>query len=204
MMARGGVTFTEVDEAARYLQGVGRAATVDAIRERLGTGSRTTLAEHLKRWKALQADGQGRLPQPLVSLVSGLWDSLQSLAEQRIQENQSIAHQEVSSLKSQLHTAQQIENKLGQERHQLQEAHANLQQKQIEKLNSELLVAQQLTQSFSHKIAVYIDQLQRAKTESEQANDKIETLRQEKLFLSQEKAHAEGILRQLQSGNEAA
>ena len=76
-MGRGGVTFTEVDEAARYLQGLGRNPTVDAIRERLGTGSNTTLAEHLRRWKALQMDGEGKLPQPLLELVSGLWESLQ-------------------------------------------------------------------------------------------------------------------------------
>lgn len=45
-MTRAGVTFTEVEEAAQYLQGLGKNPTVDAIRERLGTGSRTTLAEH--------------------------------------------------------------------------------------------------------------------------------------------------------------
>ncbi len=42
-MARGGVTFTEVNVAAQYLQGLGKNPTVDAIREHLGTGSRTTL-----------------------------------------------------------------------------------------------------------------------------------------------------------------
>lgn len=120
-MARGGITYTEVDEAARYLQGLGRNPTLDAIRERLGTGSRTTLAEHLKRWKSLQADGEGRLPQPLLALVTGLWDSLQSLAAQRIEDNQSIAHQEVASLKSQLQTAQQTINTINQTLHQLQE-----------------------------------------------------------------------------------
>jgi chromosome segregation ATPase len=120
-MARGGVTFTEVDEAARYLQGIGRNPTVDAIREHLGTGSRTTLAEHLKRWKSLQADGEGRLPQPLLSLITGLWDSLQSLAAQRVQENQAIADQAMTILKSQLQTTQQSEAQLNQTLHQLQE-----------------------------------------------------------------------------------
>ena len=120
-MARGGVTFTEVDEAARYLQGLGRNPTVDAIRERLGTGSRTTLSEHLKRWKSLQGNSEGCLPQPLQALVSGLWDSLQSMAEQRVQEHQSIAHQEVAALKTQLQAARQIETQLHQECHQLQE-----------------------------------------------------------------------------------
>jgi chromosome segregation ATPase len=120
-MARGGVTYTEVDEAARYLQGLGRNPTVDAIRERLGTGSRTTLTEHLKRWKALQADGEGRLPHPLLALVTGLWESLQATAEQRIAENNTEAHQELSTLKAQLQNTQQNEHQLRQQGHQLQE-----------------------------------------------------------------------------------
>jgi hypothetical protein len=120
-MARGGVTFTEVEEAARYLQGLGKNPTVDAIREKLGTGSRTTLAEHLTRWKALQADGEGRLPPSLLALVTGLWESLQRTAEQRIQENQSIAQQEADTLRTQLNAAQQTETRLNQTVHQLQE-----------------------------------------------------------------------------------
>lgn len=120
-MARGGVTFIEVEKAAQYLQGLGKNPTIDAIREYLGTGSRTTLAEHLKRWKGLQGDNQGRLPQPLITLVTGLWDGLQSMAEQQVQEHQITTHQEITALKSQLNTAQQTETKLNQTLHQLQE-----------------------------------------------------------------------------------
>lgn len=120
-MARGGVTFTEVDSAARFLQGQGKNPTVDSIRERLGTGSRTTLAEHLKRWKSLQADGEGKLPQPLLSLISGLWDSLQSLSEKRIEENRTVAIEEITTLKSQLQIVLQSEATLKQDYHQLQE-----------------------------------------------------------------------------------
>jgi chromosome segregation ATPase len=119
-MARGGVTFTEVDEATRYLQGLGYNPTMDTIREKLGTGSRTTLAEHLKRWKSLQADGEGRLPHPLLVLVTGLWESLQGSAEQRIAENTTQAHQELSTLKAQLQNTQQNEHQLRQQGHQLQ------------------------------------------------------------------------------------
>ena len=78
-MARGGVTFTEMGETAEYLQGLGRNPTVDAIREHLGRGIRTTLAEHLKRWKSLKTSGEYRLPKPLFAVVTELWDSLQSL-----------------------------------------------------------------------------------------------------------------------------
>lgn len=120
-MARSGVTFNEVDEAARYLQGLGRNPTVDAIRERLGTGSRTTILEHLKRWKSLQADGEGRLPQPLLSLVTGLWDGLQALAQERITHHQETADQKLSSLKLQLQTAEQTEVQLHQEIQHYQE-----------------------------------------------------------------------------------
>ena len=103
------------------MQGQGKNPTVDAIRERLGTGSRTTLAEHLKRWKSLQADGEGKLPQPLLSLVSGLWDSLQSLSSKRIEENRVEALLEITALKSQLQITLQSESALKQERHELQE-----------------------------------------------------------------------------------
>ena len=120
-MARGGVTFTEVNVAAQYLQGLGKNPTVDAIREHLGTGSRTTLHEHLKRWKSLQENSESRLPEPLFALVTGLWESLQSMAAQQVQENQSLAHQEVAAIKSQLQIAQQAEMKVNQTLHQLQE-----------------------------------------------------------------------------------
>jgi len=120
-MGRPGVTFTEVDEAARYLQGKGVNLTVDAIRARLGTGSRTTLTEHLKRWKALQADGEGKLPEPLLALITGLWESLQSQAEKRVQDYQAIAQQEISALKTQLQATSQSESILRHELHQLHE-----------------------------------------------------------------------------------
>lgn len=344
-MARGGVTFTEVDEAARYLQGLGRNPTVDAIREHLGTGSRTTLAEHLKRWKSLQADGEGRLPQPLLAVVTGLWDSLQSLAAQHVQENQSIAHLEVTALQAQLQTAQQTEIKLTKELHQLQETsdagrrvkseldaqlqaaersydklnatyqpvleqldnakqenqrlhqlatqiqanlehyqqaiqqqqqeqnlakekqyaiyaqeltqlktllddansrffqsekalaanqsqlhetqknhneltnryeivaaknheieraltqltvHADYQQKQAEKNERNLSAERHSHSQLQQRVTVFAEQLQRAQSDLRQAEDKVETLRQEKLFLSQEKAQIDGVLKQLQ------
>ena len=346
-MARGGVTFAEVDSAAQFLQGQGKNPTVDAIRERLGTGSRTTLAEHLKRWKSLQADGEGKLPQPLLSLVSGLWDSLQSLAEKRIEENRSAALEDNIALKSQIQIAlqseaalkqgchqleenldaekrnfsainhehqtilkahdklqvihqatseqlnnskeenkrlhqltqqiqenlehyqqsveqKQLQQKLEQEKQhvvtaheilqlksaleesntrchqsekalvekdmalkQLQETHTqliesrekltekfeaakqnniqlqtenNLYQKQIDKISSESVEIKTLMQSQKEQTAVTVDQLKYAKISLEQAENKIEQLRNEKLFLAQEKSNFEGALKQLQTG----
>lgn len=120
-MARSGVTFAEVDEAARYLQGLGRNPTVDSIRERLGTGSNTTLVEHLRRWKSMQGDGEGKIPQPLLEMVSGLWESLKSQSQKIEQEQRETFNQEISVIKSQLQTAAQTEKALNQKLHQLQE-----------------------------------------------------------------------------------
>lgn len=345
-MTRAGVTFTEVEEAAQYLQGLGKNPTVDAIREKLGTGSRTTLAEHLKRWKALQVDGEGRIPQPLLALVAGLWDGLQSLANQRIQETQFTAQKEADSLKTQLNVAQQTENQLNQTAHHLQEKldaecrnkltletqlqaieksydklntthqsvlqqlenatqenqrlhqlatqiQANLehyqqavqqqqleqnlakerqhsmytqeltqqkslledittrlhesekryvstqlqleqiqknhdelayryekvivknqemeqafmesktqtgfQKEQAEKSERDLLVERDARSRLQQQVSIFTEQLQIAQKEIQKAEDKIELLRQEKLFLAQEKAHAEGALKQLQN-----
>jgi DNA repair exonuclease SbcCD ATPase subunit len=58
-MARIGVSFEEVEKAAEKIVSMGGRATVKAVRAELGTGSATTLAEHLRQWrdeKAAKAD----------------------------------------------------------------------------------------------------------------------------------------------------
>ena len=170
-MARGGVTYTEVDETAHYLQGLGRNPTVDAIRERLGTGSRTTLAEHLKRWKSLQVNGEGRLPQPLLALVIGLWDSLQSLAEEKLHENQSIAREEANTFKSQLQIAQQTEIQLRQEIHQLQET-LNTEQR----TKATLLAQLQAAETARDKTEALHQSTSQQLTEAKQENQRLHKL----------------------------
>lgn len=77
------------------------------------------------------------------------------------------------------------------------QALTNSQKKQIEKVEPELLMAQQLTQTLNQQIAVLNNQLQRTQTDLKQADDKIEILRHEKLFLVQEKSQLEGALKHL-------
>jgi len=165
-MARGGVTFTEVEEAAQYLQGLGKNPTVDAIREKLGTGSRTTLAEHLKRWKSMQIGGEGRLPQPLLALVTGLWEGLQSSADQRIHENQSIAQQKADALKVQLYTAQQTEAQLNQTVHDLQEK-LDAEKRARLSLNTQLQAIEKSYDKLNANHQSVLQQLENAKQENQ-------------------------------------
>lgn len=59
-MARIGVTFLDVSKAAEALRAHGQEPTVDRVREHLGTGSKSTIAPLLKRWR----EQQGRLAIP--------------------------------------------------------------------------------------------------------------------------------------------
>lgn len=86
-MGRAGVTLLDVEKAALQLQGRGKNPSVDAIREILGTGSKATIAKHLRDWRAAQeSQSSGKLPQDLLALVTGLWERLNLQADQRIDE----------------------------------------------------------------------------------------------------------------------
>lgn len=157
-MGRAGVTLLDVEKAALQLQGRGKNPSVDAIREVLGTGSKATIAKHLRDWKAQQSQSTGKLPQELLALVTGLWERLNLQADQRIDEientnkeqiqelKQTLLHnqQELSRVKSQLH---QFEETCATERHARNESEKRLQQEKQEnmKLNERF---QALSQQF--------------------------------------------------------
>jgi chromosome segregation ATPase len=111
-MARIGITYFDVEKAALQLQGQGKLPTVDRVRNLLGTGSKTTITEHLKRWKAEQADGQGKLPHELSALVTGLWERLQAQSELRINEVQSSCDEQIKSLQQALTQTQHLKQQL--------------------------------------------------------------------------------------------
>ena len=151
-MARIGITRLDVEKAALHLQGAGKAPTVDNIRLLLGTGSRTTISEHLKTWKAAQADGEGKLPNALMALVTGLWERLQTDANVQVNEIRHTAHQEKQAQQQALHQAQCELSDIKKQLHQAQEAHSTAQKinesqrQQIQTLqqdNSKALIREQ-------------------------------------------------------------
>jgi len=92
-MARPGITYREVANAAIQLQGQHKAPTVENIRQRLQTGSNSTIAKYLREWKAhqgIETHAQGALPAELLALVKGLWQHLQDKAETTINEQQHV------------------------------------------------------------------------------------------------------------------
>jgi hypothetical protein len=88
-MARPGVSFSEVDRAARRVLEQGQRPTVDRVIAITG-GSRTTVNAHLKLWWAkhdqqVDADQAG-LPSHLVEAVKALNEKAHETAEQKIME----------------------------------------------------------------------------------------------------------------------
>lgn len=57
-MARVGITFDQVAAAADAIVGTGKTASIQAVRESLGTGSPNTIHRHLTAWRSRQAPKQ--------------------------------------------------------------------------------------------------------------------------------------------------
>ena len=105
-MARPGVTYNEVSNAAQQLVAAGKTPTIESIRIVLGTGSNSTLGTHLKNWKASQDSTQQivakeKLPEEMVSTMKGLWQLVMNQAEDKIQAIKQNTKQEVEELAKQ-------------------------------------------------------------------------------------------------------
>jgi chromosome segregation ATPase len=85
-MARAGITYHDVAKAAEAIKIQNQEPTVDRVREHLGTGSKSTIAPLLKRWRSDNgevADVSG-LPNDLAEVVKALHERVQQMADQRI------------------------------------------------------------------------------------------------------------------------
>lgn len=121
-MGRTGITLLDVEKAAIQLQGRGKTPTVDGIRELLGTGSKSTITQHLKTWKSKSDETQGRLPQELLALITGLWERLNTQADQRIIEIENSSEQQIQELRQELFQSQRDNTDLKTKLYQLEES----------------------------------------------------------------------------------
>lgn len=133
-MGRQGISYQDVANAAATLQGKGQTVTVDHLREVLGTGSKSTLARHLKAWKSQQpTDHPHGLPADLFHLVQGLWKHLQEEAQLEILK---CKEETTASLKEKDDVCQTLQEKLHNETTQVAQLMSSLQD--TEKTNQSL------------------------------------------------------------------
>jgi chromosome segregation ATPase len=98
-MARAGILYSDLANAAAQLVAEGKNPTVDSVRIALGsTGSKSTIAPLLKRWKAEHqetvvevAQGLG-LPGPLLQAMKGIHEQLQDDVRQQLEQARDAHH----------------------------------------------------------------------------------------------------------------
>ncbi len=87
-MARPGVEYETVERIARQLISQGQHPSVQKVREILGTGSNTTIANHLKTWQAsFAASKSPALPESVPEDLMNPLDDFWSLALARAEAN---------------------------------------------------------------------------------------------------------------------
>jgi chromosome segregation ATPase len=111
-MARAGILYSQVATTAQRLFDKGENPTVDKVREALGnTGSKSTIAPLLKRWKTEQeglvSETQTGLPVELVSAVKQLYDQAQRDAALQIERMQAEMTETQVRLEAQLKEVQE-------------------------------------------------------------------------------------------------
>jgi Plasmid replication region DNA-binding N-term len=158
-MGRAGVTLVDVEKAVLQLQGRGKNPSVDAVREILGTGSKSTIAQHLRDIRSKQSEAQGNLPQQLLSLVTGLWERLNSQADERITEIEITNEQKIKELMQSFMQLQKDHAHLNQQFHQSEEEGIR-ERLAKEKLEKELQKEQQQHTQLVEKHEVMIEQLE--------------------------------------------
>lgn len=91
VMARNGVDYETIKQTAVKLLSQGIAPSVQKIREELGTGSNTTIAEHLKVWRDEYAKKTihhlpANMPKELISAFEVLWQTAMEHAQNHLAE----------------------------------------------------------------------------------------------------------------------
>ena len=103
-MARPGVTYQDIANAASELKGQSKNITIENVRAILGTGSIGTINQHLRKWKEAQQTTQKiaskeNLPESLIALVKGLWESVVEQSANQFQVIEEAYKQEIVELK---------------------------------------------------------------------------------------------------------
>lgn len=161
-MARHGVNFESVKYAALKLLSKGISPSTQKVRELLGTGSHTTIAEHLKVWREEHAVKKvhhlpATIPEALIVTFETLWQTAMEHAEKHL-----------ADVKAALETQ---EEKLSQGKILTDKTIADL-KLQLDGLNQKIDDKTQENQELQTNFAVATERFQKQ-------NDEINTLKQQ-------------------------
>ena len=173
-MARLGITYENIAAAAASLQIAQKSITVDSIREALGsTGSKSTIAPLLKRWRAQQHNAgealPSSLPPALLQAVTAINAQVQADADARIVALTTAHEEAVAELRAHLHEAGSLIEKQSEESEKLKvqlselTTHSETLQSHISEINITIVKAEAEREGLTLRLAdraQHIQQLQ--------------------------------------------
>lgn len=175
-MARTGITFEDVHAAAESLLGRGLNPTIQRVREVLGTGSNTTISEHLKNWQQQLAEAPKiilppTVPEAVALALDTFWKIAVQHAEAAFDEQRTRAAQAAAA-------AEQARDAAISEQRQIQA--------EIEQLRRQLETAQTTARDFADRLLVEQERranaemaIQAAEQRVQAANDALGQIRTE-------------------------
>ncbi len=128
-MARSGIRYEDVKDAAETLLSRGLSPTIQRVREVLGTGSNTTISEHLKHWQQRLAATPlailpPAVPEVVMAALDAFWKTAVQQAEIAFDEQRAIAVQTVTAAEvardQAITEAQQAHTEVAEARHEYQ------------------------------------------------------------------------------------
>lgn len=204
-MARPGITYVHIADAAVRLVAQGKNLTIDNIRETLGgTGSKSTIAPLLKRWKTAHQDSVAQadlgLPAELVLALKGMYEKVQADAALRYQQATQVHQTETAILQERLQQAfvehDALRNVHDEQAQALAEAHARIlvldktvhrQEIALASLSSEKVGLEQRLADRSAEVASLTLQLQQARTQFEHYQESVAQQRADELQAAEQR-----------------
>ena len=157
-MARVGVDYETIKQTAVKLLSQGIAPSVQKIREVLGTGSNTTIAEHLKVWREEYAKKTihylpPNMPKELISVFEVLWQTAMEQAQNQLTEYKQIINAEHEAM---LQRERDAEKSVIETKQKLAEISVVLEQEAAnnQKINVELAVTKDRLIKYEEGLAV--------------------------------------------------
>jgi chromosome segregation ATPase len=177
-MARSGVQYEDVKQAIDALMAKGDAPSVQKIREVLGTGSFTTISDHLREWRARREErteslpAQG-MPEPILQLAEGLWEKAQDAAGEALAEYREEADRDITAARDAMQDARrQVED--AEQREAALSAHLASIEQRLEARSAALATAEverdqalDKARRLGERLARSLQQLERLQAESE-------------------------------------
>jgi chromosome segregation ATPase len=172
-MARPGVTYQEVVNAAIEVKGKGKNPTIENIRAVLGTGSIGTINMHLRKWKASQNQTEQlsikeNLPEELISLLKGLWERVVQTSEERVTQLEENYQKTLSEMTAEL-------EKYKKNNQRWQQLYNQWLQEKTQILN-EKLTLEQAIQLFQKDMATLTQQNDALQIEQKEKQERIDEL----------------------------